>query len=144
MTPPGAVKGIGSGECGIIFVLSVLRAVLLGGKAVPIAANQLVIQAIAFHKTHKDIKMCSRARDHRSDSYRGMTSIMVELPNELCGGSLAVIHEGGYAEAYVPFCGLAILEGLAGKRNVVMDSELDFFQAQQPIERMVDFHSRRY
>lgn len=77
-----------------------------------------------------------------SDSYREMTSIMVELSNELCGGRLAVIHEGGYAEAYVPFCGLAILEGLSGKRSVVIDPELGFFQAQQPSERMVDFHKQ--
>ena len=77
-----------------------------------------------------------------SDSYREMTSIMVELSNELCGGRLAVIHEGGYAEAYVPFCGLAILEGLAGKRSIVIDPELGFFQAQQPSERMVDFHKQ--
>ena len=77
-----------------------------------------------------------------SDSYREMTSIMVDLSNELCGGRLAVIHEGGYAEAYVPFCGLAVLEGLAGKRSVVLDPELDFFRAQQPSERMIDFHKQ--
>jgi acetoin utilization deacetylase AcuC-like enzyme len=75
-----------------------------------------------------------------SDSYREMTRIMVELSEELCGGRLAVIHEGGYAEAYVPFCGLSILEALAAKRSVVVDPEIDFFKAQQPNERMVSFH----
>lgn len=75
-----------------------------------------------------------------SDSYREMTSRMVELSAELCGGRLAVVHEGGYAEAYVPFCGLSILEGLAGKRSLVEDPELDFFKAQQPDQRILDFH----
>ena len=36
------------------------------------------------------------------------------LADDLCGGRLAVIHEGGYAEAYVPFCGLAVVEALSG------------------------------
>ena len=75
-----------------------------------------------------------------SDSFREMTSVMVKLSAELCGGRLAVVHEGGYAESYVPFCGLGILEGLAGKRSVVEDPELDFFKAQQPNQRMLDFH----
>jgi acetoin utilization deacetylase AcuC-like enzyme len=75
-----------------------------------------------------------------SDSFRDMTARIVALADELCGGRLAVIHEGGYAEAYVPFCGLAILEALAGERSAVIDPELDFFQAQQPDERMIAFH----
>jgi acetoin utilization deacetylase AcuC-like enzyme len=65
---------------------------------------------------------------------------MVDLADAMCGGRLVVVHEGGYAEAYVPFCGLAILEALAGKRSPVIDPELDFFIAQQPDERMLDFH----
>jgi acetoin utilization deacetylase AcuC-like enzyme len=75
-----------------------------------------------------------------SDSFRAMTARMVEVADTLCGGSLAVIHEGGYAEAYVPFCGLAILEALKGERSAVVDPELDFFAAQQPDARMVAFH----
>jgi acetoin utilization deacetylase AcuC-like enzyme len=75
-----------------------------------------------------------------SDSFRAMTQRMVDLADAMCGGRLVVVHEGGYAEAYVPFCGLAILEALAGKRSPVIDPELDFFIAQQPDERMLDFH----
>jgi acetoin utilization deacetylase AcuC-like enzyme len=74
-----------------------------------------------------------------SDSFRAMTSRMVAVADELCQGRLAVIHEGGYAEAYVPFCGLAILEALAGQRSAVIDPELEFFIAQQPDSRMVAF-----
>ena len=77
-----------------------------------------------------------------SDSFRAMTERMVDLADDLCGGRRAVIHEGGYAEAYVPFCGLAILEALARRRSVVVDPELDFFSAQQPDERVITFYRR--
>ena len=75
-----------------------------------------------------------------SDSYRAMTTRMVEVADALCGGRLAVIHEGGYSEAYVPFCGLALLESLKGVRTEVVDPELGFFVPQQPDERMLAFH----
>jgi len=75
-----------------------------------------------------------------SDTFRDMTERMVSLADELCEGRLAIVHEGGYAEAYVPFCGLAVLEGLKGKRSAVIDPELEFFMAQQPTNRMMQFH----
>ncbi len=75
-----------------------------------------------------------------SDSFRAMTKRMVHVADELCSGRLAVIHEGGYSEAYVPFCGMAILEALAAKRSAVIDPELWFIEAQQPNERMQTFH----
>jgi len=75
-----------------------------------------------------------------SDSYREMTERMIALADKLCGGRLAVVHEGGYSEAYVPFCGLALLEALKGVRTEVIDPELGFFVPQQPDERMLAFH----
>jgi acetoin utilization deacetylase AcuC-like enzyme len=68
-----------------------------------------------------------------------MTSAMMEAAGNLCDGRLAVVHEGGYAEAYTPFCGQAILETLSGTRKIE-DPELEFFSLQQPCERVVDFH----
>ncbi|MGH2858402.1 MAG: class II histone deacetylase [Solirubrobacteraceae bacterium] len=56
-----------------------------------------------------------------SDSYRELTGMMVEET----GGRLAVIHEGGYSEFYVPFCGLAVMETLAGRRTDVVDPYLE-------------------
>lgn len=75
-----------------------------------------------------------------SDSYRAMTRRMMDVADELCGGRLVVVHEGGYAEAYVPFCGQAIVETLSGTDPIVSDPELEFFSAQQPGERMLAFH----
>ena len=46
--------------------------------------------------------------------YRAMTKMLMELADELCGGRLAMIHEGGYSPLYVPFCGVAVIETLAG------------------------------
>jgi acetoin utilization deacetylase AcuC-like enzyme len=56
-----------------------------------------------------------------SDSYRVLTEMLLELTS----GRLAVIHEGGYSEFYVPFCGLAVVEALAGRRTAVEDPYLE-------------------
>ena len=77
-----------------------------------------------------------------SESYREMTRLMMEAAAELCDGKLVVVHEGGYSEAYVPFCGHALLEELSGGRTDVVDPELEFFQLQQPGDRVIEFHKR--
>jgi len=56
-----------------------------------------------------------------SDSYRALAEMLLETT----GGRLAVIHEGGYSDFYVPFCGLAVLEALAGRRTGVEDPYLE-------------------
>jgi acetoin utilization deacetylase AcuC-like enzyme len=38
----------------------------------------------------------------------------------LLQGRVVAVHEGGYSEQYVPFCGLAVIEQLAGVRTKVM------------------------
>ena len=38
-----------------------------------------------------------------------------------------MIHEGGYAPAYTPFCGLAVLEELSGISTGVEDPFLPIF-----------------
>ncbi|MGF6093918.1 class II histone deacetylase [Pseudomonas sp. 18175] len=67
-----------------------------------------------------------------SDSYRALTQLVKDAAARLCDGRLVLVHEGGYAEAYVPFCGLATLEALSGRRTAVIDPMLDMLQAQQP------------
>jgi acetoin utilization deacetylase AcuC-like enzyme len=74
-----------------------------------------------------------------SETFRAMTRMMVDAAASLCGDRLAVVHEGGYAEAYVPFCGHAILEALSGERTAVVDPGLEMFQAMQPGERATRF-----
>ncbi|MDN8081663.1 class II histone deacetylase [Burkholderia multivorans] len=74
-----------------------------------------------------------------TDSYRFMTRAVKEAAQRHCGGRLVMVHEGGYSEAYVPFCGLAIVEELAGVRTAVADPMLELAVAQQPGERFLAF-----
>ncbi len=60
-----------------------------------------------------------------SETYRGMAARIVRAAGELCGGRLLATHEGGYSNAYVPFCGLPILEEFAGIRTDVVDPYLE-------------------
>ncbi|AOE85307.1 class II histone deacetylase [Pseudomonas sp. TCU-HL1] len=69
-----------------------------------------------------------------SDSFRSMTRLVRETAERLCQGRLVLVHEGGYAEAYVPFCGLAVMEELSGIRTPVEDPLRDFIVLQQPGE----------
>ena len=56
-----------------------------------------------------------------SDGYRELTRIIIASAGELCEGRLVLCHEGGYSPAYVPYCGLAVMEELAGVRTGVED-----------------------
>lgn len=69
-----------------------------------------------------------------SESFRKMTALLREAADRHCQGRLVLVHEGGYAEAYVPFCGLATIEELAGVRTAVEDPLLSLIELQQPGE----------
>jgi acetoin utilization deacetylase AcuC-like enzyme len=73
------------------------------------------------------------------DSYREMTRLVTDAAEVLCQGRLVAVHEGGYAEATVPFCGLAVVETLSGARTAVEDPFEELFAAQQPSRRMMEF-----
>ncbi len=60
-----------------------------------------------------------------SETYRQMAARIVRAAQELCGGRLLATHEGGYSNAYVPFCGLPILEEFSGIRTGVVDPYLE-------------------
>jgi acetoin utilization deacetylase AcuC-like enzyme len=56
-----------------------------------------------------------------STTYRRLAQIMLEVADEVCGGRLVLSHEGGYSAAYVPYCGLAVMEELSGIRSSIED-----------------------
>jgi acetoin utilization deacetylase AcuC-like enzyme len=60
-----------------------------------------------------------------SETYRQMASRVTAAADDLCAGRLIATHEGGYSNAYVPFCGLPILEEFAGIRTGVTDPYLE-------------------
>lgn len=77
-----------------------------------------------------------------SETYRELTKMMMDTASRLCEDRLAVIHEGGYSEAYVPFCGLAIMEQLSGIRTEVEDPGLDMYIDMQPRDNFLAFCSQ--
>lgn len=72
-------------------------------------------------------------------SFREMTRLVKDAADALCGGRLVVVHEGGYAESAVPFCGLAIIETLSGIATEVVDPFEETFIAQQPTRRVLEY-----
>jgi acetoin utilization deacetylase AcuC-like enzyme len=64
-----------------------------------------------------------------SETYREMTRMLMEAADTHCGGRLIMSHEGGYSAAYVPYCGLAVMEQLSGIRTPIDDPFLPVFQA---------------
>ncbi|MEU9505379.1 class II histone deacetylase [Micromonospora sp. NPDC048170] len=60
-----------------------------------------------------------------ASTYATLTATLMDAADRLCGGRLAMAHEGGYAASYVPFCGLAALETLSGIRTGILDPLAD-------------------
>jgi acetoin utilization deacetylase AcuC-like enzyme len=65
-----------------------------------------------------------------------MTDRMMDVAGETCGGRLVFLHEGGYSEVHVPFCGHAVIAKLAGSRILAPDPLSVRLNFQQPSERM--------
>lgn len=61
-----------------------------------------------------------------SETYRIMTSMLKEVAAGVCDGRILMTHEGGYSAAYTPFCGLAVVEELAGVRTECSDPLIDY------------------
>lgn len=78
-----------------------------------------------------------------SGTYRALTAALMQAADTLCGGRLVLVHEGGYSEALVPFCGQAIMETLSGQATAVTDPFLDFLIAQQPPAEFDTLEARR-
>jgi acetoin utilization deacetylase AcuC-like enzyme len=150
--PPGYSgtedRGVGSG---IGFNLNIPLPAGSGHDAYLAAFRQIVLPALDRYEP--DLIVIASGLDANSvdplarmsltsETYRELTRLMLHSARQLCGGKLVMIHEGGYAEAYVPFCGHAIMEELCGVRTDVMDPGLEMFTAMQPDSRVVDFQQR--
>jgi acetoin utilization deacetylase AcuC-like enzyme len=101
-----------------------------GDEAYRSALSRVVIPAIAAFRPHILLLACGfdanvfdplgRMLLH-SASYRSLARDLLDAVD----GRLVMVHEGGYSEFYVPFCGLAVVEELAGVRTEVVDPYLD-------------------
>ena len=56
-----------------------------------------------------------------SEGYREMTRLLMKAATEHCRGKIVMVHEGGYSESYVPYCGLAVLEEMSGVKTSIED-----------------------
>ena len=56
-----------------------------------------------------------------SECFALMADRIMKAAATLCDRRLVLCHEGGYSSAYMPYCGLAIVERLAGKPTDVVD-----------------------
>jgi acetoin utilization deacetylase AcuC-like enzyme len=65
-----------------------------------------------------------------------MTRMVRALADELCGGQLVAVHEGGYSEWYVPFCGHAVVQEMSGSAITAPDPMAATYSARQPNARM--------
>ncbi|MCG3190095.1 MAG: Histone deacetylase-like amidohydrolase [Burkholderiaceae bacterium] len=71
------------------------------------------------------------------ESFRAMARTVLQLAARHAQQRLVVVHEGGYSEVCVPFCALAVVEELCGRRTEVPDPFSEFFTLQQPSQRFM-------
>ncbi len=75
------------------------------------------------------------------ETFRAMTRQVIDAADRLCEGRLVLVHEGGYSEAYVPFCGHAAIQEMAGSDIDAPDPMGPIVAARQPSARMDAFVS---
>lgn len=76
-----------------------------------------------------------------AETFREMTAMLKDTAHRLCGGKLVLVHEGGYSEVYVPFCGHAAIEALSGSAIRAPDPLADTVATRQPGPRFDAFVS---
>lgn len=123
-----------------------------GGHALYLEAmERLVLPALAAYQPDVIIIACgydAAAIDPLSrmlataETFRAMTEQVMEAADDLCDGRLVQVHEGGYSEVYVPFCGHAVLQQMSGSDIHAPDPLHETFELRQPSERLLRMHSR--
>ncbi len=71
-----------------------------------------------------------------AETFRMLTRQIMQAAHELCDGRLVLVHEGGYSEAYVPFCAHAVLQELSGSAIEAPDPKAETLRIRQPNARM--------
>jgi acetoin utilization deacetylase AcuC-like enzyme len=74
-----------------------------------------------------------------AETFRLMTRMVMTAADQLCDGRLTLVHEGGYSEVYVPFCGHAVLEELSGAPITAADPLAETLAKRQPEARFDAF-----
>lgn len=74
-----------------------------------------------------------------AETFAMMTQQVMDLAQDVCEGRLVLVHEGGYSETYVPFCGHAVLQELSGSDITAPDPFAEVFPLRQPDARFDAF-----
>ena len=76
-----------------------------------------------------------------AETFRKMTDMVMGLAADICEGRLVMVHEGGYSEVYVPFCGHGVLERMSGSQIYAPDPFAEALDIRQPSDRFNAFVS---
>ena len=74
-----------------------------------------------------------------AQTFGAMTARIKDTAAEVCDGKLVVVHESGYSEVYVPFCGHAVMEALSGSDIHAPDPMYKALSNRQPNARVLAF-----
>ena len=74
-----------------------------------------------------------------AETFGTMTKELRTAAQSLCDGRLVLVHEGGYSEMHVPFCGHAALEALSGSAIRMGDPLAETLRKRQPSARYSAF-----
>lgn len=92
-------------------------------------APDMIIVACGFDAASPDPLACMQAT---AETFGTMTVKIKQTAERLCDGKLAMVHEGGYSEVYVPFCGHATLTALSGSTITAPDPMAEVMAHRQP------------
>jgi acetoin utilization deacetylase AcuC-like enzyme len=70
-----------------------------------------------------------------AETFQMMTRQVMALARDVCASKLLMVHEGGYSETYVPFCGHNVLQEMAGSAIAAPDPFAEVFPLRQPDAR---------
>ena len=95
------------------------------------------MKAETFLRRFRDERASAILRTDDSEK----AALAMEAADELCDGRLVLVHEGGYSEVYVPFCGHAVLQELSGSTITAEDPLAETLEKRQPGPRFQRFCS---
>lgn len=143
----GGVDAMGAGA-GLGFNLNLPLPPGTGHKGYLHAMNRVVLPALDRFKPDAIIVACgfdAAAVDPlgrmlaSADTFRVLTRMVMQAADRLCDGRLTLVHEGGYSEVYVPFCGHAVLEELSSAPVTAPDPLAETLAKRQPDARFDAF-----
>ncbi len=143
----GAIGDRGRGD-GLGFNINVPLPAGTGHTAYLAAMDRIVVPALERFQPDLIIVACgfdASAIDPMArmlataDTFRQMTLRLKAAAQALCGGRLVLVHEGGYSEVYVPFCGHAAIEALSDSVAVAPDPLAETLAVRQPSARFAGF-----